>query len=138
MLSLGLALQNHLNISLFQFFFLVSHPYTQIHHVEVVNLIPLHRYCTAQAILINFEKIFKWNIGALSLTPLQKSPYISLTLSDSITSTNLDLMAEFRVNMHSLSGIWIDVLDVQNEAYKPFKGGRSYVKSGRMVFRTVT
>ena len=77
----------------------------------------------------------KWNIGTLSLGPLQKSPFASLTLSDSIVPATLDVIAEFRVNMHSLSGIWIDSLDVANEDYKPFKGGRSYVKSGRVVFR---
>ncbi|KAJ3256714.1 AP-3 complex subunit mu-2 [Boothiomyces macroporosus] len=45
----------------------------------------------------------------------------------------LVLNVEFRVNMTSL--VRIDSLNVQNEAYKPFKGGRSFIKSGRFQVR---
>ncbi|KAJ3323013.1 AP-3 complex subunit mu-2 [Boothiomyces sp. JEL0866] len=45
----------------------------------------------------------------------------------------LVLNVEFRVNMTSL--VKIDSLNVQNEAYKPFKGGRSFIKSGRFQVR---
>ncbi|KAJ3271481.1 AP-3 complex subunit mu-2 [Terramyces sp. JEL0728] len=45
----------------------------------------------------------------------------------------LVLDVEFRVNMTSL--VRIDSLNVQNEAYKPFKGGRSFIKSGRFQVR---
>ncbi|KAJ3311018.1 AP-3 complex subunit mu-2 [Boothiomyces sp. JEL0838] len=45
----------------------------------------------------------------------------------------LVLNVEFRVNMTSL--VRIDSLNIQNEAYKPFKGGRSFIKSGRFQVR---
>ncbi|KAJ3306601.1 AP-3 complex subunit mu-1 [Kappamyces sp. JEL0829] len=78
-----------------------------------------------------------WNIGALSLKSLEKQPFASLTLSDPIAdSVQIEYHCSFRVNMHCLSGIRIDGLSIHNEAYMPFKGGRSYVKSGRVVFRS--
>ena len=80
--------------------------------------------------------MLNWNIGAMSFKTGQKQPFASLTLSDPISSfTKLEFECSFRVNMHSLSGLRIDGLSVHNEAYRPFKGGRSYVKSGRVVFR---
>jgi hypothetical protein len=80
------------------------------------------------------ERILTWTIGSLSA--VEKEPFASITLSNSLPKfMRIDFACSFRVNTHSLSGIRIDGLRVQNESYTPFKGGRSYVKSGRIFFR---
>ena len=82
-------------------------------------------------------KLLTWTIGALSMKAIEKQPFASLTLSDAIPEKiQLEFNCSFRVNMHCLSGMRIDALSIYNEAYQPFKGGRSYVKSGRVHFRS--
>jgi AP-3 complex subunit mu len=47
----------------------------------------------------------------------------------------LELMIDFRINMHSFSGTKIEGLTVLKEPYKPFKGGRNFVRSGKVQVR---
>jgi hypothetical protein len=65
-------------------------------------------------------------------------PNLTVTIQEATANENmLEFMLDFRINMYSASGIAIDSISIHKEAYNPFKGGRSFVRSGtsRYVIR---
>jgi AP-3 complex subunit mu len=80
------------------------------------------------------SKVLTWVIGPLK--DVLKSLFASFTLHETRSCDNLlDFKVNFRINMHSLSGLQISSLVVQRESYLPFKGGRSFVESRRCNIR---
>ncbi|KAJ8329480.1 hypothetical protein O5D80_002311 [Batrachochytrium dendrobatidis] len=89
------------------------------------------------------SKVFTWTIGkmAANLTTSGLAQFTGYLVTENAVelskrSKNIVFNVDFRINMHSVSGIRIDSLAVQNEGYTPFKGGRGYTKTGRFQIRT--
>ncbi|KAI8928666.1 Mu homology domain-containing protein [Entophlyctis helioformis] len=87
-------------------------------------------------------KVLKWTVGKvagdLSSTgiPLLSAQLLADAAVDLSTSKkSITFAVEFRINMFSSSGLRIESLAVQNEAYTPFKAGRGYTKAGRFHMR---
>ncbi|KAJ3045410.1 AP-3 complex subunit mu-2, partial [Rhizophlyctis rosea] len=82
----------------------------------------------------------RWTVGKVS-------PDFGVTgvpvLSGSIYMENSDesiplvntISVDFKINMHTSSGLRIDSLQVHNEPYKPYKGVRTLTKAGRYQIR---
>jgi AP-3 complex subunit mu len=51
--------------------------------------------------------------------------------------TMIEFLVDFRINMHSYTGLRIDGLDILKEPYTPFKGGRSFVRAGKCQIRMI-
>jgi AP-3 complex subunit mu len=95
-------------------------------HMGPVFSMQIPRFCI-------FIQILTWSIGQTSAL-LQ--PFVSLTLTEIYECKSmLEFIIDFRINMHSFSGTRIDGLTVLKEPYKPFKGGRNFVRSGKVQLR---
>lgn len=79
----------------------------------------------------------KWVIGKL---PKEKTPILegTVNLSDpkGASDSNPVIDVEFKISMHSISGLKIENLIVYTEKYKPFKGVKSLSKAGKLHFRS--
>ena len=78
------------------------------------------------------SKTFNWTIGKV-----EKELLLTATMSSIEEARNalLEFQFRFRVGMFTISGVSIEGLAVQNESYKPFKGGRSVVNAVNCIYR---
>ena len=80
------------------------------------------------------DKSLVWNLGKI-----EKETMIMATFStnevDVYKGSLLEFKLTFKIAMSTISGVQIDGLAVQNENYKPFKGGRSVVNGLNCVYR---
>ncbi|KAI8900916.1 Mu homology domain-containing protein [Globomyces pollinis-pini] len=87
----------------------------------------------------SFDQIsqtFMWDLNGYNTKEITKRPSVTITVNGvSSTGSIYDFHTDFRINMSNLTGIRIDALSVHAESYKPFKGGRSMVKTGRFQTR---
>ncbi|KAI5448830.1 hypothetical protein NCC49_006334 [Naganishia albida] len=83
------------------------------------------------------RKVLKWIISAL--TSMEKSPSLvgSFTTSDGAPAIpSPAFIVDFQIGQYSFSGVRVDQLKVQGDvANKPFKGIRTFTKSGRYEVR---
>eukprot|EP01116_Phalansterium_solitarium_P021694 TRINITY_DN6846_c0_g1_i1.p1 TRINITY_DN6846_c0_g1~~TRINITY_DN6846_c0_g1_i1.p1 ORF type:complete len:421 (-),score=60.97 TRINITY_DN6846_c0_g1_i1:153-1415(-) len=81
------------------------------------------------------EKVATWRIGKV---PKDKNPQLdgSVTIAgDAVPEVNPALTVAFKISQYSISGIKVDSLAVHVERYKPYKGVRSFTKSGKFSVR---
>ena len=74
-----------------------------------------------------------WYIGNI-----EKDTVLTATLTttgDDFKGELLEFKVGYKIGMVTISGVSIEGLAVQNENYKPFKGGRSVVNSSNCVYR---
>ncbi|TPX40594.1 hypothetical protein SeMB42_g03451 [Synchytrium endobioticum] len=86
------------------------------------------------------KKTIRWNIGRISSDlanvgiPMLNG-MLTVEPTDEVTPEMHTVFVDFKVNMHTASGLKIDALQVHHEGYKPYKGVRMVTRSGRYQIR---
>merc|ERR1711871_186596 len=92
---------------------------------------------TGNYVFDDITKVLEWTIGKI---PKDRSPLINGTISfppdTKAPEESPIILAEFKIQGQSISGIKVDSLSVVNEKYKPYKGVRSITKAGKFQIRT--
>lgn len=92
---------------------------------------------TGTYVFDDITKVLEWTVGKI---PRDRSPLINGTIAFPPDTKQPEespiIVAEFKIQGQSVSGLKVDSLVVTNEKYKPYKGVRSITKAGKFQIRT--
>lgn len=112
---------------------------------DTVVIIPFPKSVTSAGLTANVgsvafderERTATWRIGRI---PKDKNPVlegsVALATDSVVPEANPALQVTFKIAQYSISGIKIDSLALHGERYKPYKGVRSFSKSGKFYVRS--
>jgi len=93
---------------------------------------------TGNYVFDDISKVLEWTIGKIpkdKTSPLING-HISFPPDTKQPEESPVVLAEFKIQGQSISGLKVDSLSVTNEKYKPYKGVRSITKAGKFQIRT--
>jgi len=112
---------------------------------DVVVTIPFPKQVVSTNLSANFgavrfddiSKLLTWTIGKIPGNFKEKNPLLegSVSLEGNVVPDPPVLQVDFKISMHSASGLKVDSLNVLNENYKPYKGVRAITKAGKIHVR---
>uniref|UniRef100_A0A7S2SCM0 MHD domain-containing protein n=2 Tax=Rhizochromulina marina TaxID=1034831 RepID=A0A7S2SCM0_9STRA len=111
---------------------------------EVCLTIPFPKVVKTTNLSVNYgailydeaTKVAKWTIGKM---PTSKTPQLSGTMvlqGQQKLEENPPIQLDWKVPTASISGIAISSLQLTNEKYRPYKGVRTIIRSGKYQVRT--
>ena len=87
--------------------------------------------------IANLIKVAKWTLGKLAGESVPQLTGSFILYSNAIGGEAPSIEMEWKMPMTSVSGLAVACLQLTNELYKPYKGVRTIVKSGKFHVRTV-